>query len=99
MVQGDKAPAYQGSRYVREAAEDWLAYLTVERQLAANTAEDYARDLSQFLAFLAVHFNKLPDMKQLLGLKARDVRAFLAARSKSGSSFHSRCQALTTAGP
>ncbi len=80
MVQGDKAPAYQGSRYVREAAEDWLAYLTVERQLAANTAEAYARDLSQFLAFLAVHFNKLPDMKQLLGLKARDVRAFLAAR-------------------
>jgi integrase/recombinase XerC len=65
---------------VREAAEDWLAYLTVERQLAANTAEAYARDLSQFLAFLAVHFNKLPDMKQLLGLKARDVRAFLAAR-------------------
>jgi integrase/recombinase XerC len=80
VVQGDKAPAYQGSRYVREAAEDWLAYLTVERQLAANTAEAYARDLSQFLAFLAVHFNKLPDMKQLLGLKARDVRAFLAAR-------------------
>ena len=80
MVQGDKAPAYQGSRYVREAAEDWLAYLTVERQLAAGTAEAYARDLSQFLAFLAVHFNKLPDMKQLLGLKARDVRAFLAAR-------------------
>jgi integrase/recombinase XerC len=65
---------------VREAAEDWLAYLTVERQLAANTAEAYARDLSQFLAFLAVHFNKLPDMKQLLALKARDMRAFLAAR-------------------
>jgi integrase/recombinase XerC len=75
-----EAPGYQGTALVREAVEDWLAYLTVERQLAANTAEAYARDISQFLAFLAVHFNKLPDMNYLLALKARDVRAFLAAR-------------------
>ena len=47
----------------------------VERQLAANTAEAYERDISQFLAFFAGKLNKLPDMKQLLALQARDVRA------------------------
>lgn len=80
MAQGGRGQAVQGTALVREAVEDWLAYLTVERHLAAKTAEAYARDVSQFLAFLALHFNKLPDMKQLLALKARDVRAFLAAR-------------------
>jgi len=80
VVQGGKAPAIQATAYVREAVDDWLAYLRVERHLAANTAEAYARDVSQFLAFLALHCNKLPDMKQLLALRARDVRAFLAAR-------------------
>ncbi len=69
-----------GSPYLREAAEAWLVYLSTERQLAGNTSEAYARDLGQFLAFLASHFNRLPDMKLLLSLSARDVRAFLAAR-------------------
>jgi integrase/recombinase XerC len=95
VVQEGKASACQGSAYVREATEDWLAYLTVERQLAANTAEAYARDLSQFLAFLAVHFNKLPDMKQLVGLKARDVRAFLAARRSEEVGSRSLARSLS----
>jgi integrase/recombinase XerC len=69
-----------GSPYVREAVEAWLAYLTVERQLAANTAEAYERDISQFLTFLEGKLNKLPDMNHLLALQARDVRGFLAAR-------------------
>jgi integrase/recombinase XerC len=90
-----KTPAYQGSAYVREAVEDWLAYLSVERQLAANTAEAYARDISQFLAFLAGHLNKLPDMKQLLALKARDVRAFLAARRGEGVGSRSLARTLS----
>ena len=92
-MQEGKAPAVRGSAYVREAVEDWLAYLSVERQLAPNTAEAYARDISQFLAFLAVHFNKLPDMKQLLALKPRDVRGFLAARR--GEDVGSRSLART----
>jgi integrase/recombinase XerC len=82
-----------GTPYVREAVQDWLDYLTVERQLASNTAEAYARDISQFLAFLAGHFNRLPDMSQLLALSARDVRAFLAARR--GADVGSRSLART----
>jgi integrase/recombinase XerC len=95
LKQEAKGPVFQGSPYVREAAEDWLAYLTVERQLAAKTAEAYARDLSQFLAFLAAHLNKLPDMKHLLVLRARDVRAFLAARRGEGVGSRSLARSLS----
>jgi integrase/recombinase XerC len=84
-----------GSPYVREAVGDWLAYLTVERQLAANTADAYERDISQFLAFLAGHFNRLPDMKHLLALQARDVRAFLAARRGEGVGSRSLARTLS----
>jgi integrase/recombinase XerC len=82
-----------GTPYVREAVQDWLDYITVERQLANNTAAAYARDISQFLAFLAGHFNRLPDISQLLALSARDVRAFLAARR--GADVGSRSLART----
>ena len=34
-----------GTPYVREAVQDWLDYITVERQLASNTAEAYARGM------------------------------------------------------
>jgi len=84
-----------GSRYVREAIGDWLAYLSVERHLAANTAEAYERDISQFLAFLAGHLNRLPDMRQLLALQARDVRAFLAARRGAGVGSRSLARSLS----
>ena len=95
MAEKAEAPAYMGSRYVREAVGDWLAYLSVERQLAANTAEAYERDISQFLAFLAGHLNRLPDMKQLLALQARDVRAFLAARRGDGVGSRSLARSLS----
>jgi integrase/recombinase XerC len=94
-MQGARGRANRGSGLVREAVEDWLAYLTIERQLAARTAEAYERDVSQFIAFFAVHFNKLPDMKQLLALKARDVRAFLAARRSDGVRSRSLARSLS----
>ena len=88
-------PRYMGSPYVREAVEDWLSYIGTERQLAAKTAEAYERDVSQFLAFLAMHFNRLPDMPHLLALQARDVRAFLAARRSEGVGSRSLSRTLS----
>jgi integrase/recombinase XerC len=84
-----------GTPYVREAVEDWLAYIGTERQLAAKTSEAYERDLRQFLAFLASHFNRLPDMQQLLALHARDVRAFLASRRSEGVGSRSLARTLS----
>jgi len=90
-----EAPQVMGSPYVREAVQAWLDYLSTERQLSANTSEAYARDISQFLAFLAAHFNRLPDMTQLLGLSARDVRGFLAARRNDEVGSRSLARALS----
>ena len=95
MAEAAKAQGVQGTPYLREAVEDWLAYLAVERQLATNTAEAYERDISQFLAFIARAQNKLPDMKQLIALSARDVRAFLAARRSEGVGSRSLSRTLS----
>jgi len=95
LAEAAKAQGVQGTPYLREAVEDWLAYLAVERQLATNTAEAYERDISQFLAFIARAQNKLPDMKQLIALSARDVRAFLAARRSEGVGSRSLSRTLS----
>jgi integrase/recombinase XerC len=95
LAEAAKAQGIPGTPYLREAVEDWLAYLAVERQLAANTAEAYERDISQFLAFIARTQNKLPDMKQLIALSARDVRAFLAARRSEGVGSRSLSRTLS----
>jgi integrase/recombinase XerC len=95
LAEAAKAQGVQATPYLREAVEDWLAYLAVERQLAANTAEAYERDISQFLAFIARTQNKLPDMKQLIALSARDVRAFLAARRSEGVGSRSLSRTLS----
>jgi integrase/recombinase XerC len=75
-----KAQNVVASADVQRAAEDWLAYLAVERQLSANTSEAYARDLGQFCLFMASHLNRPPALADLSGLSARDIRAFLASR-------------------
>jgi len=75
-----KARAIGAAPDVDRAVNAWFVYLMTERQLAAHTVEAYRRDLSQFLGFLAGHCGRRPDLKLLLSLSARDVRAFLAAR-------------------
>jgi integrase/recombinase XerC len=95
LVEKAKAPGYIGNPLVREAVEGWLAYLGTERQLAAKTSEAYERDIGQFLAFLARHFKRLPDMKRLLVLSSRDVRAFLAARRGEGVGSRSLTRTLS----
>jgi integrase/recombinase XerC len=90
-----KALGLMGTPYVREAVQGWLDYIAIERQLAAHTSEAYARDISQFLAFLAAHFNRLPDMQQLLAILPRDVRAFLAARRGAGVGSRSLARSLS----
>ena len=80
---------------VQRAVEAWLAYLSVERQLSANTSEAYARDVGQFLGFLADHLNRLPTLPQLSALSARDIRAFLASRRAEGVGSRSLSRTLS----
>ena len=63
----------------------WLGYLGAERRMSPKTLEAYARDVGQFLGFLAEHLGGAPSLKQLARLAPADVRAFMAARRSDGA--------------
>lgn len=66
-------------------ARAWLGHLASERQVAAHTLDGYARDLRQFLSFLAQHFGAAPGLAELERLKSADIRAFLSHRRRDGA--------------
>jgi len=66
------------------AAHDWCAHLAVERRLSPKTLDAYGRDLAQFLTFLTGHLGAPPGLSDIAALRPADIRAFLAARRKTG---------------
>jgi integrase/recombinase XerC len=76
--------ALPGAADVRREAAAWLHALARERRLSGKTVEAYGRDLRQFLTFLTVHFGEPPAIRDIVGMKPMDVRAFLAARRREG---------------
>ena len=62
----------------------WQAFLASERRMSPKTVEAYARDASQFLAFMARHLGGKVTLARLLKLTPADVRAFMASRRADG---------------
>ena len=58
----------------------WLSHLRSERRLSPKTLEAYARDVRQFIRFLAEHWNAQVSPQAFATLEASDVRAFMAER-------------------
>jgi integrase/recombinase XerC len=65
----------------RQAFLEWLAH---ERHASPLTVEAYGGTLAGFLGFLTNHLGGEPDLAALAGLRAADLRAWLAARAKAG---------------
>ena len=67
-----------------ETLPAFLSHLSHERRMAAKTVEAYGSDLAGFLGFLRGHLGRQPSLNALANLKARDIRAYLAARRRDG---------------
>jgi integrase/recombinase XerC len=73
----------------------FLGWMEHERHAAANTVEAYAHAMAGFLGFLTRHLGGEPDLAALAGLRAADIRAWLAALSNDGLAAASRAQHLS----
>lgn len=77
--------AHPGDPGVHAAILGWRQGLVGERRLSGNTLSAYDRDLRQFLAFLDTRRARPTSVADLVALKPRDVRAFMAARRVDGA--------------
>ncbi len=73
----------------------FLGWMEQERHAAANTVQAYTHATSGFLGFLTKHLGGEPDLAALAGLRAADIRAWLAALSNDGLVAASRAQHLS----
>lgn len=86
-------PPPPGDVALRSAIGAWRDGLVGERRMAANTVEAYDRDLRQFLGHLGGRRGPL-GIPDLIGLKPRDVRGFMASRRAEGVGGRSLMRAL-----
>jgi integrase/recombinase XerC len=73
----------------------FLGWLEQERHAAANTVEAYGHALAGFLGFMTNHLGGEPDLAALAGLRAADIRGWLAALANEKLAAASRAQHLS----
>ena len=71
-------------RSAEELQKIWLASLAHERRASPNTLRAYGDDVSRFIGFQRGHLGGAVTERALAGLKAADIRAFIAARRSEG---------------
>ncbi len=96
MADGDGLEAFPALDDLRIAIADWQSWLALERRVASHTFAAYARDLAQFLAFLAEHRGETPGIAVLADLAPADFRAYLARRALDGVARSSTARAMST---
>jgi integrase/recombinase XerD len=82
----DTLPSLQDTQ-----VDAFLAYLTVEKGLAANTIEAYGRDLTSFCRYLATQ-----EVKDASAAGSRHLIGFLTTLRDRGLSARSQARVLTT---
>jgi integrase/recombinase XerC len=80
---------------LERAVSAWLAHLRHERGHAEKTLEAYARDVRQFLTYLAQQLGYPPCLADLARLDLKAFRGFLAARRRAGAVSRSLARSLS----
>jgi integrase/recombinase XerC len=75
--------------------QKFLIWLGAERRAAAKTVETYGRDIAAFLSFLTRHTGGEPTGETLAGLRAADIRAWLAYEAGHGAGNATRAKKLS----
>ena len=86
MPNADSSPTVHDTQ-----VDTFLAYLTVEKGLAANTIEAYGRDLAGFCRYLATQ-----EVKDASAAGSRHLIGFLTTLRDHGLSARSQARVLTT---
>ncbi len=79
----------------RDALARWLDQLRALDGVAANTITAYARDITGFLAFLAVHNGGGEGLRAVASLAQPDLRAWMAHERGRGVSARSMARSLS----
>ena len=77
------------------ARQSFLAWLAGERRASPLTVEAYAHDIEACLGFLTRHLGAEPDLAALAGLRAADLRAWLAWEAGRGIGAATRARHLS----
>lgn len=89
------APELPLSADLERAVADWLTHLRHGRDASDKTIEAYARDVRQFLNFLAQRLGHPPCLADLQHLDLKVFRGFLAARRRNGTGSRSLARSLS----
>jgi integrase/recombinase XerC len=91
----EAAGGFRAAADLQNALGQWLSWLSHERRVADLTRDAYARDIGQFLSFLARHQGGLPHLSSLAALSRGDFRAWMAARQADGIEARSLARSLS----
>ena len=94
-VSEETADGFHAAPDLQHALGQWLSWLAHERRVAELTRAAYARDVAQFLSFLARHQGELPRLSSLSRLRRGDFRAWMAARQAEGIEARSLARSLS----
>jgi integrase/recombinase XerC len=95
MLDETTEPELPLSADLERAVAAWLAHLQHERGHADKTLEAYARDVRQFLGFVAQQLGYPPCLADLARLDLKTFRGFLASRRRSGAVSRSLARSLS----
>ena len=81
---------------VADAVDRWRRWLRTERRLSAHTLRGYDGDVQRFCRFLADHTGAPASLMTLSALSVGDLRAFQAARVRTGAEAGTRARGLSS---